>query len=1167
MRTTWRRVLGGAAAVLLACALVPAPLAMAVDDGTLPATASGAADAPDKQPTGSDGLLEGLASDAAEQPADDAADTDDGAAEGSTETRQPVARFNGREFAALDAALEAANVKKGGEPVVIELLADATTEGLNLSRDVTIQAATFIAKKPTVTFTKYGIALWGSHLTFKGCNVTMNGIGSTPYTSEWGWMTVCASTNAKMTLDGVEMKMDAEGVTNNPHAIYFCNDNVLNMQNGSTLEIKNYPQDALEWDGGNGGYNINIDGSTFISDNNRSGFTGTFVATIRNSEVKVVNSTGNGSNGSHFEIKDSTVDFSNNGSHGLSAGWLTIDNSTVSANNNHGMGISVNDYFTVSNKSTVTVSGNADNTSYGYAAVRLYNDFDFSVDSTSKLYITDNHNTGLYVRKGRLTVEDGAKLEITGNKVSHRALDGYGGGIYLGYGANYDPVVTLPADAKIYNNHALTGGDDIYISKGIDGPTLTFGQTGDGWRLDGVGAGGAPDDCTDAIDGWYLDGAVAQDGGSYQLDAGKRWEAHGDSYGGLYTELYDPWHDDGQDAEGDEDAGEVSLFDSFVSWLTGGDSSDGESGAGINAGAGDAAGGDDEGAGDNADGDAGASGGSGVGDAGEASRVTVAGPMALKAAHGIQSVAVMPASITVYMGGSEGYEGVIGDGDGEIVESDSLPEPGFYFTLPNDVNEALKAAGIATEGEGANLSDLMHIYTYGYEEDGQEVELRWKVEQYGDSHSSTSDGTFIYRIVPEEVEGRDPVPARLRFFDKDGNEAFTSDTFDPATIDALYEQYQMQLYTELVDAHQIVFEIEVPESVASSADDGDGLAAAGNGEAGSIAGPAAKTRYFCSMQLGEGMLTIRYVTGSQDEVVTPVVNDIDEAEVKDGQAVAVVPEGTRFVINDSAIDVTDDAAPSLLFDDVVSKDDTEEDGRRDYDVQLRNRALDTLAASGVNLGNVRFEAKYLDLVDAHNGNTWLRAVDASGAEVPVTVYWPYPAGTSSSTTFYLVHFPGLDRELDNDEIEGTIVNASTEVVQVRTTEHGIEFTTTGFSPFVVMWERSGSSGTDPDEPSGPVDPDTPTDPGGPTGPDEPADPDDPTEPDGPASPDEPVGPDSPSTPADPESPAVPGDQDDPDGGGPGLPSTGDVAPFVALGAAGAGAATLVAAAILRRKES
>lgn len=82
------------------------------------------------------------------------------------------------------------------------------------------------------------------------------------------------------------------------------------------------------------------------------------------------------------------------------------------------MGITVNKAFTVENGSIVTVTGNAGNSSYGYAAVRLYNDYPFTVDSTSELYIEDNNNTGLYVRQGNLTVEDGAVLKITGNKVS-----------------------------------------------------------------------------------------------------------------------------------------------------------------------------------------------------------------------------------------------------------------------------------------------------------------------------------------------------------------------------------------------------------------------------------------------------------------------------------------------------------------------------------------------------------------------------------------------------------------------------------------------------------------------------------------------------------------------------------------------------------------------------
>ena len=196
-----------------------------------------------------------------------------------------VARINGETYVTLDAAIEAAT-----DGATIELLANCTTEGMNLSKDLTITAAEGLSEKPTVRFTDKGIALWGISLTFKDCNVVMKGIGSTPY-GEWSWMTICANSDASLTLNNVEMTMDASGVSNSPHAIYFCNNNVLNIENGSVLKIKNYPQDALEWDGGNGGYNVNITDSTFISDHNRSGFTGTFYATITNSDVDVINST------------------------------------------------------------------------------------------------------------------------------------------------------------------------------------------------------------------------------------------------------------------------------------------------------------------------------------------------------------------------------------------------------------------------------------------------------------------------------------------------------------------------------------------------------------------------------------------------------------------------------------------------------------------------------------------------------------------------------------------------------------------------------------------------------------------------------------------------------------------------------------------------------------
>ena len=129
-----------------------------------------------------------------------------------------VARIATAEYATLDAAIAAA-----ADGDTIELLADCTTAGMNLSKNLTIYGG---ESKYTVTFNDKGIALWGKSLTFKNCKVVMSGIGSTPY-AEWSWMAICASKDASLSLDNTEMTMNgAEG--NTAHAIYFCSNNKLN---------------------------------------------------------------------------------------------------------------------------------------------------------------------------------------------------------------------------------------------------------------------------------------------------------------------------------------------------------------------------------------------------------------------------------------------------------------------------------------------------------------------------------------------------------------------------------------------------------------------------------------------------------------------------------------------------------------------------------------------------------------------------------------------------------------------------------------------------------------------------------------------------------------------------------------------------------------------------
>ena len=296
----------------------------------------------------------------------------------------------------------------------------------------------------------------------------------------------------------------------NAHAIYFCSNNKLNVQNGSNLTIQNYKQDALEWDGGDGGYNCNITGgSTFISDHNRSGFTGTFYVTVDDSDVKVINSRGNGSNGSHYNIKNgSNVNFSGNGAHGLSAGNLTVQNSTVTAENNGMTGIIFTGKGEISSHSTVTITGTK-GTSYWNAGLRLMKSNANLTIKDSTVTIKDNDVTGIFCDSGsQLTIEDTANVTVTNNNAAQencstkKDLAKKGGGLVVREGAS----AKLGANTTINNNSASLEGADIFIEAG---GTLTF-------SAGNAGIGDILKDCGDDIDGWYIDAE------------GQRWDFHGD---------------------------------------------------------------------------------------------------------------------------------------------------------------------------------------------------------------------------------------------------------------------------------------------------------------------------------------------------------------------------------------------------------------------------------------------------------------------------------------------------------------------------------------------------------------------------------------------------------------------------------------------------------------
>lgn len=430
----------------------------------------------------------------------------------------------------------------------------------------------------------------------------------------------------------------------------------------------------------------------------------------------------------------------------------------------------------------------------------------------------------------------------------------------------------------------------------------------------------------------------------------------------------------------------------------------------------------------------------------------------------VDSVLIKPADITIYNGGNAGYEAAI-NGDtgattGGSVNAPTLPDPGFYFDLPEAVNIALEKAGFTTtDANAADLTGMLHIYT---KDENDNKILEWGVSAYGESSSvivDNADGSrHLYRIDPAN-ENTDQL--RMKFINEN-DDVVTSDDF--SLLDgSLSQTWNMLIYTEAyLDKGDIYVSIDVP--VSSTNPDGD-------------------VTHF-EYKLGAldpeegGLLTIRTVTDSDVTSVNGVVND--GSQVGNDGAYAVISGGATYYVNSTNVDVEEegqnyDAAPSLLFDEVVSDESVDElngDGYG-YNHLLEAAADEVLGNKIDNLENVQHESRYLDLVDANNGNTWLTT------DSPVTIYWPKPEAAGNDASFYLVHFEGLDREMANSEVESGIAGAvesgsACEIQSVDSTSDpdNIIFTLNpgsdgrvSFSPFVLVWGASNGGSTDPEPPT------------------------------------------------------------------------------------------------------
>ena len=376
---------------------------------------------------------------------------------------------------------------------VIELLDNCTSGGMDLSKSIIIKG------NYSITFAGKGIALHGAALTFDGCTVVMTGIGATG-NAELGWMTIALGSGSSLNLSGATMTLDGSGVESNVHAIYCTGNNTINVA-GSSMTIKNYPQDAIEWDGGSAEYSVNISGgSTVVLDRNRSGFTGTFKVHSVGSTLQVTNSSGNASNGTDFVFDGGVVDFSGNASHAISStSEMTFKGGVNAKINNNGLcAMYINTgKISISADSTVEVSGNGKSEAAKGADARgtiniAKASASLEVAPRATFTVTDNYTSAIR-NNGTVTLGSGVIMR-------NGSMIPYGGGL------NNFGTATIAEGAALYNNHATASGDDI-ASTG----TLNIAKTGEGWALDGTEG---TNDCTSAIDGWYKDGTE------------KRWNTH-----------------------------------------------------------------------------------------------------------------------------------------------------------------------------------------------------------------------------------------------------------------------------------------------------------------------------------------------------------------------------------------------------------------------------------------------------------------------------------------------------------------------------------------------------------------------------------------------------------------------------------------------------------------
>ena len=419
-------------------------------------------------------------------------------------------------------------------------------------------------------------------------------------------------------------------------------------------------------------------------------------------------------------------------------------------------------------------------------------------------------------------------------------------------------------------------------------------------------------------------------------------------------------------------------------------------------------------------------------------------------------VLITPADITVYTGG-DSYTGVIDDlENGTVDESpEGLPEPGYYLTLPDWINDKLNISS-TDEGVSTGANDLSDNITFTYEgtdsSTGEDVTRSWPIELYYADEDGTSyeenisiGGTtrdrYIYQIEPSEPDGN-TVRVQFQLLNDNGqivpdSEPILSDNFQ-LDLNTLYQQYDMTIYAGYLDQQEVKAQIK---------DDDGALIAT------------------LPVKVDNGTLTVRGTTGGEEIVkvgdaenaaATVAANTQIIDEETESTITAVADNAVGYYINDSMVSVAPEDV-HLLADELVVGDDAEEAKAILKDYMVENN----IAAEGAN-----FSYQYLDLVDNTNGNAWVTPTD------DVDIYWKVPkTANNEDHDFKIVHFNGLNRQYDEPTAsligttgygveEYTVENSGLDIVEIGNEEY-LKFSTDTFSPFILVWEEADDDDNPP----------------------------------------------------------------------------------------------------------